>query len=181
MAQSLSESLAVALGYLSLQNCLPSFGILGGGDLPPLGTFAEHVVVERNQVILTPEHLDDVQISAWPLGGVTAWRYALSLVAFECGLMVSRAAIVYGRVESGHNVLITGIGGGVALLAMQICIAKGATVYVTSGNADKIRKAVELGAAGGANYKDSQGFLSLDAENSCIDNFQRTGQLKSRR
>lgn len=51
-----------------------SFGILGGGNLPPLGTFAEHLVVERDQVILSPTHLDDVQMSAWPLGGVTAWR-----------------------------------------------------------------------------------------------------------
>jgi NADPH:quinone reductase-like Zn-dependent oxidoreductase len=51
-----------------------SFGILGGGNLPPLGTFTEYLVVERDQVILSPAHLDDVQMSAWPLGGVTAWR-----------------------------------------------------------------------------------------------------------
>lgn len=41
-----------------------------------------------------------------------------------------------------------------ALLAMQICLAKGAHVYVTSGNAEKISKAVSYGAKGGANYKD---------------------------
>ncbi|KAF9462751.1 NAD-P-binding protein [Collybia nuda] len=114
------------------------FGILGGGSLPPLGTFTEYIVIERDQVIPTPKHLDDVQMSAWPLGGVTAWR----------------AAVVYGKVEAGQNVLITGIGGGVALIAMQICIAKGASVYVTSGNAEKIRKAVALGAVGGAIYKE---------------------------
>jgi NADPH:quinone reductase-like Zn-dependent oxidoreductase len=45
------------------------------GRNPLLGTFAEYVVVERNQVIRSPDHLDDVQISAWPLGGPTAWRY----------------------------------------------------------------------------------------------------------
>jgi NADPH:quinone reductase-like Zn-dependent oxidoreductase len=54
--------------------------------------------------------------------------------------------------------LITGIGGGVALIAMQICLAKGANVYVTSGNEDKIQKAISLGAKGGANYKDSKSF-----------------------
>ena len=53
------------------------------------------------------------------------------------------------------SVLITGIGGGVALIALQLCVAQGANVYVTSGGADKIRKAVELGAKGGVSYKDS--------------------------
>ncbi|RDB23123.1 putative zinc-type alcohol dehydrogenase-like protein YogA [Hypsizygus marmoreus] len=114
------------------------FGILGGVQFPSLGTFSEYVVVERDQVILSPDHLDDVHVSAWPLGGVTAWR----------------AAIVNARVQAGHNVLITGIGGGVALLALQLCIAKGATVYVTSGSPEKIQKAVALGARGGVNYKD---------------------------
>ncbi|KIM48515.1 hypothetical protein M413DRAFT_437742 [Hebeloma cylindrosporum] len=114
------------------------FGILGGGSFPPLGTFAEYVVVERSQVIQTPEHLDDVHIAAWPVGGLTAWR----------------AVSVNAQVQAGQNVLITGIGGGVALIAMQICLAKGANVYVTSGNEDKIQKAISLGAKGGANYKE---------------------------
>ncbi|KAG5644403.1 hypothetical protein DXG03_008570 [Asterophora parasitica] len=114
------------------------FGILGGVVFPTLGTFAEYVAVERDQVIPSPQHLDDIHASAWPLGGVTAWR----------------AAIVNGLVSAGHNVLITGIGGGVALIALQLCIAKGASVYVTSGSREKILKAVSLGAKGGVNYKD---------------------------
>ena len=60
-----------------------------------------------------------------------------------------------GAVKKGDNVLITGIGGGVALIALQICVAQGANVYVTSGSTDKIQKAVELGAKGGVSYKDS--------------------------
>jgi NADPH:quinone reductase-like Zn-dependent oxidoreductase len=63
------------------------------------------------------------------------------------------------QVKAGHNVLITGISGGVALLALQICVARGATVYVTSGSQEKIRKAVALGARGGANYKESECFV----------------------
>ncbi len=31
-------------------------------------------MVERDQVIPTPEHLDDVHAAAWPLAAVTAWR-----------------------------------------------------------------------------------------------------------
>jgi NADPH:quinone reductase-like Zn-dependent oxidoreductase len=62
----------LALAHVSYRR---GFGILGGGRNPPLGTFTEYVVVERNQVIRSPDHLDDIQISAWPLGGLTAWRY----------------------------------------------------------------------------------------------------------
>ncbi|KAH7924734.1 NAD(P)-binding protein [Leucogyrophana mollusca] len=109
--------------------------ILGGGSRD--GTFADYVVVERDQVIPSPDHLSDVQTSAWPLGGLTAWR----------------AAIVNAGASQGQNILITGIGGGVALLAMQLCLAKGANVYVTSGSDEKIRKAVSLGAKAGVNYK----------------------------
>ncbi|KAI8982793.1 NAD-P-binding protein [Trametes punicea] len=114
-----------------------SFYVLGGGKKTPLGTFAQYVVVERDQVIPTPDHLDDVHAAAWPIGAVTAWR----------------ATMVNGQVKKGDNVLITGIGGGVALVALQLCVARGANVYVTSGNEDKIRKAVELGAKGGVSYK----------------------------
>ena len=51
------------------------FGIFGGVSFPPHGTFTEYIVVERDQVFLTPEYLDDVHIAAWPVGGLTAWRY----------------------------------------------------------------------------------------------------------
>ena len=72
--------------------------------------------------------------------------------------MHARAVSVNAQVQTGQNILITGIGGGVALIAMQICLAKGANVYVTSGNEDKIQKAISLGAKGGANYKESKSF-----------------------
>lgn len=66
--------------------------------------------------------------------------------------------MVNADVQKGQNVLITGIGGGVALIAMQLCIAKGASVYVTSSSQEKIQKAIQLGASGGVNYKDGQQF-----------------------
>jgi NADPH:quinone reductase-like Zn-dependent oxidoreductase len=77
-----------------------------------------------------------------------------------------RAVTVKGKVAAGQNVLITGIGGGVAILALQLCIAKGASVYVTSSSEDKIRKAIELGAKGGANYKD--GMFDASCARRCI-------------
>jgi NADPH:quinone reductase-like Zn-dependent oxidoreductase len=59
-------------------------------------------------------------------------------------------------------VLITGIGGGVALLALKLCSAFGAPVYVTpSGSDAKIARVVARGAAGGVNYTHSQYGLFL--------------------
>lgn len=64
-----------------------------------------------------------------------------------------RAAVINAGVRKGDNVLITGIGGGVALVALQLCVAIGANVYVSSGSEEKIQKAIALGAKGGVNYK----------------------------
>jgi NADPH:quinone reductase-like Zn-dependent oxidoreductase len=49
--------------------------IIGGIKAVPLGTFSQYVVVERDQVLECPDHLDDAHMAAWPLGGVTAWRH----------------------------------------------------------------------------------------------------------
>ena len=73
----------------------------------------------------------------------------------------NRATVVNARVARGHTVLITGIGGGVALLALKLCLALGARVYVTSSSDAKITRAVALGAAGGVNYTHSQYEFSL--------------------
>lgn len=58
------------------------------------------------------------------------------------------------EVKAGDHVLIPGIGGGVALFALQFAVAAGAHVYVTSSSPDKIKRAVAMGAVGGVNYKD---------------------------
>src|SRR6266852_1120325 len=58
----------------TLRNSCHRFGLLGGGENPPIGTFSTYCVVSREQVIPTPSHLDDVHAAAWPVAGVTAWR-----------------------------------------------------------------------------------------------------------
>ncbi|EOR01038.1 hypothetical protein J056_004850 [Wallemia ichthyophaga EXF-994] len=114
--------------------------ILPGGCKDADGVFATAVKVDKKYLIPTPAHLTDEQAAAWPLAAVTAWR----------------ATFVKAEVEKGDNVLITGIGGGVALQALQFAVAKGANAYVTSSSPDKLTRAVkEFGAKGGANYKDA--------------------------
>ena len=49
--------------------------LLGDRGNPPIGTFSTYRIVPCEQVILTPAHLDDVHAAAWPVAGVTAWRY----------------------------------------------------------------------------------------------------------
>ncbi|KAG0259473.1 hypothetical protein DFQ27_004053 [Actinomortierella ambigua] len=113
-----------------------SYSILGGGREP--GVFAEYALVHENNLVKAPDHLSDAEAAALPLAGLTAWR----------------AVFTKGQVRSGQNVLITGIGGGVALFALAFCVAAGANVFVTSSDDSKIVKAVSLGAKGGINYRD---------------------------
>jgi D-arabinose 1-dehydrogenase-like Zn-dependent alcohol dehydrogenase len=71
------------------------------------------------------------------------------------------ATVVNARVMRGHIVFIACIGGGVALLALRLCLALGAHVYVTSSSDTKIARAVARSAAGGVNYTHSQYGFSL--------------------
>jgi NADPH:quinone reductase-like Zn-dependent oxidoreductase len=112
----------------------PHFRILG---LPDDGTYAELVKVPAGNVHAKPADWTFPEAAALPLAGLTAYR-----------AVVSRA-----RMQPGENVLVTGIGGGVSLFALQIATALGAKVFVTSGSDAKLSRAKQLGAGGGANYK----------------------------
>ena len=126
----------------------PDFRILG---MPDNGTFAEYVVVNKNYIHHKPAHLSFEQAAALPLAGLTAWR-----------ALMSRAALhTSGTPE---KVLITGIGGGAALFALQFAVAAGAEVWVTSGSDEKLAKAKGLGATGGINYRDADWAKTLITE-----------------
>jgi NADPH:quinone reductase-like Zn-dependent oxidoreductase len=81
------------------------------------------------------------------------------------GFLLNRACIINANVQPGDNVLITGIGGGVAIIALQICVARGANVYVTSSSEEKIKKAIQLGAKAGVSYKSGKGQLHILSSN----------------
>ena len=55
----------------------------------------------------------------------------------------------------GEKVLVTGIGGGVALFVLQFALASGARVFVTSSSDEKISRACQMGALGGVNYQEA--------------------------
>lgn len=109
------------------------FRILG---MPDAGTWAQYIAIPEEYLAEKPTHLSFEEAASLPLAGVTAWR-----------ALMSRAVL-----QPQEKVLITGIGGGVALFALQFAVAAGAEVWVTSGTDEKIAQAVALGAKGGANY-----------------------------
>jgi zinc-binding alcohol dehydrogenase/oxidoreductase len=115
----------------------PDFSILG---LPRPGTLAEKVAVPAAQLERKPAHLTWQEAAALPLGGLTAYR----------------AVFARAKLRAGERVLVSGIGGGVATLALQFAVAAGARAWVTSSSPDKIARAVTLGAEGGFDYRDEQ-------------------------
>lgn len=122
------------------------FAILGGTRFYPNGTLQNFVSVDAGQVEEAPAHLTDAEAAALPLAGLTAWRALVS----KAGVRDARAN---GGTGSGDAVLITGIGGGVALAALQFAVARGASVVVTSSSPAKIEAAVRMGALGGVDYR----------------------------
>ena len=109
------------------QPLCPRFQLLGEHRT---GSFADHLVVPAANLRPIPAGSDMVTAAAFTLVTLTAWR-----------MMVTRAAV-----QPGETVLIWGIGGGVAIAALQIAKARGATVWVTSSSEDKLAKARALGA-----------------------------------
>ncbi len=103
------------------------FGVLG--EHRP-GTIAEFLVVPEDNVRPVPPETDPASGAAFSLAAITAWR-----------MCATRA-----RVTAGDDVLIWGIGGGVAQMSLAICRALGARTWVTSGSEAKLERARALGA-----------------------------------
>ena len=76
---------------------------------------------------------------------------------------MTRAGLQMNRNDTStpEKVLITGIGGGAALFALQFAVAAGAEVWVTSGSEEKLQKAKQLGATGGVNYRQADWHKTL--------------------
>ncbi|MFZ5971755.1 MAG: zinc-binding dehydrogenase [Bacteroidota bacterium] len=118
------------------------YTILG---MPIDGTFAEYALVNVDRLQHKPFHLDFLQAATLPLGALTAFR----------------ALFRRGGLRAGHNILISGFGGGVAQFAFLFAQAAGANVYVTSGSDEKVEKAMKMGARGAYNYKKESTYTDL--------------------
>jgi NADPH:quinone reductase-like Zn-dependent oxidoreductase len=94
------------------------------------GTAAEYLVLPAVNLAPVPESLSWSQAAAYSLTMLTAWR-----------MLTTR-----GCLRAGETVLIWGIGGGVAMAALQIARLLGARTIVTSGADDKLEVARSMGA-----------------------------------
>jgi NADPH:quinone reductase-like Zn-dependent oxidoreductase len=93
------------------------------------GTLAEYFVAPVANVLDIGD-VDPIQAAAFGLVHLTAWR-----------MLVTRACL-----RSGSTVLVTGIGGGVALACLGIAKFMSCRVIVTSRSQDKLDRAMDLGA-----------------------------------
>jgi NADPH:quinone reductase-like Zn-dependent oxidoreductase len=113
-----------------------SFGIVG---MTRPGTFAEKVAVPFCNAYPKPSHLSFDEAAALALSYQTAWR-----------MLMTRAIVI-----AGETVLVHGVGGGVALAALQLAKLAGAEVIVTSSSAEKLARAEQLGADHTINYEET--------------------------
>jgi NADPH:quinone reductase-like Zn-dependent oxidoreductase len=103
------------------------FGLLGEHRG---GTAAEELVIPARNVLPIEGEWSWEEAAAFSLTTLTAWR-----------MLTSRA-----QVREGETVLIWGIGGGVAVQALQIVRHLGARAVVTSSSDKKLEHARSLGA-----------------------------------
>jgi NADPH:quinone reductase-like Zn-dependent oxidoreductase len=100
---------------------------------------AELVRVPAANVFPIPGHLDFAEAAALGVTFITAYR-----MLFDRGAM-----------KPGEWVLVTGIGGGLALSLFQLARPAAGKLLVTSSSDEKLERAAALGADGGVNYRDA--------------------------
>lgn len=126
------------------------YSVLG---MPTQGTFGEYIRVSEDRLAEKPTHLDWSQAAALPLAGLTAYR----------------ALFHHGQATKDLNVLISGVGGGVAQFAFQFALATGANVFVTSGSQEKMDKCLAMGAKGAYSYREEAWFKTALKETGGFD------------
>jgi NADPH:quinone reductase-like Zn-dependent oxidoreductase len=102
------------------------------------GGYAEYVAAPARQLLAVPANLDYMSAAAMAVTGPTAWH-----------MLRTRANLVIGE-----DVLVVAAGSGIGVLGMQIAAAAGARVIATAGSEDKMRRALDMGAALAVNHSD---------------------------
>jgi len=106
----------------------PADAGMGLGALNENGVLSEYVVLDAARIARTPTSLTSIEAACLPCAAVTAWNALFS----------------DHPVAAQQRVLITG-SGGVALFAMQLALAAGASVSAISGSASSRRQLSALG------------------------------------
>jgi NADPH:quinone reductase-like Zn-dependent oxidoreductase len=88
--------------------------------------------------------------NAFPRPAGWSWTEAAALGL--AGATAYRAMFSRGSLAAGETALVLGAGSGVSTIAVALARMAGARVLVTSSSPEKLARAAELGAAGGALY-----------------------------
>lgn len=83
-----------------------------------IGTFAEYISIDENDVALKPKNLLMVEAGSIPLVGLTAWQ----------------ALVEIGKINKGQKVFIQAGSGGVGTFAIQLAKYLGAFVATTTSS-----------------------------------------------
>jgi len=114
----------------------PGDEVYGRPDKNRIGTFAEFIAVNEDDLAIKPKSLTMEEAASIPLVGLTAWQ----------------ALIEKAKLKKGQKVLIHAGSGGVGTFAIQLAKHVGATVATTTStaNIDLVRR---LGADIVIDYK----------------------------
>jgi NADPH:quinone reductase-like Zn-dependent oxidoreductase len=96
------------------------------------------------EAVITPAH--------WFTRAPKGWSHAEAATLPCAALTAWRALVVEGGLKAGDSVLVLGTGG-VAIFALQMAKAMGATAIVTSSSDAKLERARGMGADFTVNYK----------------------------
>ena len=101
-----------------------------------IGTFAEYIAVNENDVALKPKNITMEQTASFPLVALTVWQ----------------AFVEKAKLKKGQKVFIQAGSGGVGTIAIQLAKHLGATVATTT-SADNFDLVKSLGADIVIDYK----------------------------
>lgn len=100
------------------------------------GMLSEYVILPEASLVSLPDFLGFEEAACLPCAGVTAYH----------------ALFPRGGLTTGQTVLSLGTGG-VSILGLQMAVAHGAKVIITSSSDEKRERAKELGARETVNYR----------------------------
>jgi len=94
------------------------------------GGYAEYVAVAQECVLPQPKGVSPVDAAALPEAQFTVWTNLIDTA----------------RLKPGESVLIHGGSSGIGTAAIQLCAARGQTVFATAGSVEKCAACEALGA-----------------------------------
>lgn len=125
-----------------------------------IGTFAEYIAVNENDVALKPKNVSMEEAASFPLVALTVWQ----------------AFVEKAKLQKGQKVFIQAGSGGVGTIAIQLAKHLGATVATTTsaGNFELVKS---LGANVVIDYK-TQDFETILKDYDLVLNSQDTKTLE---